>query len=73
MKNWFCFGRDESTGRIAAVFHPENEKQSSLDFKRSIASAFQANFKGTASEEEISAHSHHIAHYRFFIKNFHQI
>ena len=38
------------------------------DFKKAIAAAFQANFKGTEEEEEIDPQSKHISHYRWGAK-----
>ena len=51
-------------GKVVAVQHASNELDDSINFKKSIAAAFQANFKGTEDEEEVDPQSDHIAHYR---------
>ena len=51
-------------GKIVAVHHAVDENEDAVDLKKSIATAFQANFKGTEHEEEEDAQSDHIAHYR---------
>ena len=56
-----------SDGKIVAVHHASDEKNDAVDFKKSIAAAFQANFKGTEQEEEDDPQSDHIAHYRCMI------
>ena len=53
-----------SDGKIVAVYHSRDENNDAVDFKKSIAAAFQANFKGTEQEEEDDPQSDHIAHYR---------
>ena len=53
-----------SDGKIVAVYHASNEANDAVDLKKSIAAAFQANFKGTKEEEEDDPQSDHIAHYR---------
>ena len=47
----FCFVQT-SDGKIVAVHHASDEKNDAVDFKKSIASTLQANFKGTEQEEE---------------------
>ena len=37
----------------------------SIDLKKSIAAAFQANFRGTEEEKESDPQSEHIAHYKY--------
>ena len=63
LSGWFCFVQMED-GKIVAVQHAVNESESAVDVKKSIAAAFQTNFKGTESEEETDPQSDHIAHYR---------
>ena len=48
-----------------AVHHSVDEDDQAVDFKKSIAAAFQANFKGTDQEEENDPQSAHLAHYRY--------
>ena len=55
-------------GKIVAVHHASDEISDAVDFKKSIAAAFQANFKGTEQEEEDDPQSDHIAHYRYIIR-----
>jgi len=62
LENWFCFVQS-SSGRIAAVYHPDLEPEYIVSLKKAIAAAFQANFKGTEEEDEIDPQSHHISHY----------
>ena len=58
----FCFVQTVS-GKVASVFHNNGESYA-VNLKKSIAAAFQANFKGTKVEEEIDPQSKHISHYR---------
>ena len=51
-------------GKIVVVHHAVGESEDAVDLKKSIAAAFQANFKGTEHEEEEDPQSDHIAHYR---------
>ena len=64
LSGWFCFVQT-SDGKIVAVHHASNESSDALNFKKSIAAAFQANFKGTEQEEEDDPQSDHISHYRY--------
>jgi hypothetical protein len=50
-----------------AVHHANDESSDAVDFKKSIAAAFQANFKGTEREEEDDPQSDHVSHYRYNI------
>ena len=52
-------------GKIVAVQHPSKENTEVVNFKKNIAAAFQANFKGTADEVEEDTMSLHHSHYRF--------
>ena len=56
-----------SDGKIVAVHHASDESSDAVDFKKSIAAAFQANFKGTEQEEEDDPQSEHIAHYQYVL------
>ena len=47
-----------------AVYHSQTEDNEAVNFKKGIAAAFQANFKGTAEETEIDPGSKHLSHYR---------
>ena len=46
--------------KVVSVFHSRNENLEAVNFKKSIAAAFQANFKGTTQEEETDSQSKHI-------------
>ena len=59
----FCFVRTES-GKIPAVYHPETDSVEVVNTKKSIAAAFQANFRGTELEPEEDPQSAHFSHYR---------
>ena len=48
-----------------SVQHASDDSDDAVDLKKSIAAAFQANFKGTEEEEEDDPQSDHIAHYRY--------
>ena len=52
---------------MVAVQHSPSESQNTVDFKRAIAAAFQANFKGTTEEMESDPQSTHVAHYTYVI------
>ena len=67
LSGWFCFVQT-SDGKIVAVHHASNENNDAVDFKKSIAAAFQANFKGTEQEEEDDPQSDHISHYRYYTR-----
>eukprot|EP00731_Ephydatia_muelleri_P006951 Em0003g1199a len=64
IKGPFCFIQT-SEGKVVLVAHDPNEKPAVVNLKKAIASAFQANFKNTAREEEEDAQSRHISHYSF--------
>ena len=64
MSQWFCFVQTED-GKIVAVQHPSKENTEVVNFKKNIAAAFQANFKGTAEEVEEDTMSLHHSYYRF--------
>ena len=64
LANWFCFVQTED-GKVVEVYHPKDELPDIANFKKSIAAAFQANFKGTEEETEVDPQSVHMAHYRY--------
>ena len=64
LSGWFCFVQSND-GKVIAVHHATNESDNAVNVKKSIAAAFQANFKGTSEEEESDLQSDHIAHYRY--------
>lgn len=47
-----------------SVFHSRGEDTEIVNFKKGIAAAFQANFKGSEEEIETDPQSSHMAHYR---------
>jgi len=49
MSQWFCFVQT-ADGKVVAVEHPAKENVEVVNFKKGIAAAFQANFKGTTVE-----------------------
>ena len=65
MQNWFCFVRETETGKLIGVFYPDGEEEDIVNFKKSIASAFQVNLRQSEEEEETDSQSHHISHYRY--------
>ena len=62
LAGWFCFIQTDD-GKVVAVQHSPRESQNTVDFKRAIAAAFQANFKGTSEETESDPQSIHVSHY----------
>ena len=50
---------------MATVSYASTDDLQAVNLKKSIAAAFQANFKGTEEEEEIDPQSTHISHYRW--------
>jgi hypothetical protein len=64
MSGWFCFIQT-SDGKVVAVAHPQNEEVQVVNFKKGIAAAFQANFRGTAEEIETDPQSMHHTHYTY--------
>ena len=63
MNQHFCFVRNEN-GKIVAVFHSPSERNEDINFKKTIASVFQANFAETETQEETDSQSRHTSHYR---------
>ena len=63
LAGWFCFVQT-SEGKVVSVFHGKNDDIEGINLKKSIAAAFQANFKGTSEEEETDPQSKHVSHYK---------
>ena len=63
LSGWFCFVQTVE-GKVATVSYASTEDLQAVNLKKSIAAAFQANFKETEEEEEIDPQSTHISHYR---------
>ena len=63
LSGWFCFVQSEN-GKVVAVYHASGENPVTLNFKKTIAAAFQANFQGTEEEEEQDPQSMHMSHYQ---------
>lgn len=61
---WFCFVQSTSSGAILGVFHAQKEENWIVNFKKNIASTFQANYKGTAVATETDSQSKHKSHYK---------
>ena len=49
---------------MVAVFHSRTENMEAVNFKKGIAAAFQANFRGTTEEVEVDPTSKHFSHYK---------
>ena len=62
MRNKFCFIRNDN-GTIVSVIHPPDEKTDVVSFKKTITSAFQANFAKTDTMTETDSQSNHTSHY----------
>ena len=69
LSQWFCFIQTDD-GKVVAVEHASDEKQGAIDLKKSIAAAFQANFRGTEEEKESDPQSEHISHYKYVLIQF---
>lgn len=63
VSGWFKFLQTDD-GSISAVYHSREEKSHIVNFKKSIAAAFQANFKKTRTKVEADPQSLHVAKYR---------
>ena len=61
LSGWFCFVQS-SEGQVVSVFHSRDEDVEAVNLKKSIAAAFQANFRGTEQEIEIDPQSKHVSH-----------
>ena len=49
MSGWFKFVQTED-GSIPTIFHDNEDDIASINFKRGISVAFQANFEGTSQK-----------------------
>ena len=65
MHKFFCFAQSTSSGKVLGVFYPKREKEWVVNIKRSIASAFQANYKETPVANETDSQSKHKSHYKY--------
>ena len=65
MDGWFCFAQSSTSGKVLGVFHDTKEKEGIVNFKKSIASAFQANYEGTTVTNETDSQSKHTSHYMY--------
>lgn len=61
-RKYFCFIRDKD-GEVLNVLHPHDENIGVVNLKKTIASAFQANFKKTGTKIESDSQSKHKSHY----------
>ena len=59
----FCFVQT-ADGKIADVMYPQGENIQVANIKKSIASAFQANFRKDSAREEMDVSGAHRASYR---------
>ena len=59
----FCFVQTED-GHVVAVYYEEGSHPEGINLKKTIAAAFQANFRNQEEEEEQDPQSLHVAHYR---------
>ena len=64
LAGWFCFVQT-SEGELVSGYHSREEQIEAVNFKKSIAAAFQANFMGTEEKIEIDPQSKHTSHYRY--------
>ena len=64
MSGWFKFVQTED-GSVPAIFHDSEDDLASINFKRGISAAFQANFKGTNQKVETDPQSLHVAKYTY--------
>ena len=64
MQGWFEFVQTED-GSIPVIRHSREEDPEIINIKKSVVSAFQANFKGTKVKEEADPQSHHKAKYTY--------
>ncbi|XP_019853201.1 PREDICTED: uncharacterized protein LOC105313049 [Amphimedon queenslandica] len=73
LDKWFCFAQSSKTGKISGVFYPKKEKEWIVNIKKSIASTFQANYKGTTVATETDSQSKHKSHYKYYSEGNKQI
>ena len=52
-------------GHVMEVYHEEGSHPEGLNLKKTIAAAFQANFRNQEEEEEQDPQSLHVSHYRY--------
>ena len=64
MKGWFKFIQTED-GSIPVTLYSREEDREAVNIKKAVASAFQANFKGTRVKEEADPQSLHQAEYTY--------
>ena len=69
MQGWFEFVQTED-GSIPVIRHSREEDAEVINIKKAVASAFQANFKGTKVKEEADPQSHHKAEYTYVLCTF---
>ncbi len=62
VSGWFKFVQTED-GSIPSVYHAREESSETVNFKKSISAAFQANFEGTNAKVEADPQSLHVAKY----------
>lgn len=63
VSGWFKFVQTED-GAVPAVYHDSAEDIDAVNFKKQIAAAFQANFKGAGKRLEADPQSLHVTEYR---------
>lgn len=63
LSRWFCFVQT-GEGKVVTTEYPEGDWPDAVNLKKSIAAAFQANFKGTPTQQEEDTMSRHTAMYR---------
>ena len=66
MKGWFQFVQTED-GSIPVTRYSREEDHEIVNIKKAVASAFQANFKGTSTREEADPQSLHTAEYTYVV------
>ena len=64
LKGEFCYIQT-TTGRIVSIHYSPTNDEESINVKRGIAGAFQANFDNQTEVEESDPGSTHISHYRY--------
>ena len=69
MSGWFKFVQTED-GSVPAVFHDSAEDSDSINFKKGISAAFQANFKRTSRKIEADPQSLHVSEYTYVTSPF---
>ena len=66
MMGWLHFVQTED-GSIPATYYSREEDGETVNTKKAIVSAFQANFLGTKVKEEADPQSIHMAVYRYLV------